>query len=293
MSCKYLDSFDHYATADMTGKWTAVDRLGVGVLISPATGRNGAQSLRFVAVAGAGSGYFAYKTLGAQATWIVGFAFRTGAMGGTSAMFTWRDAGTDQCSVGINPDGTLFVSRGGTVLGTSTDAISTSTYNYVEWKVTISNSIAANSCQVRVNGVLWINVTTGLSTRSTANSTANSFAVGPSNAGFGGLWDFGDRYVCDGTGGVNDTFLGDLMVNPVYADGAGTTTQFTASAGSNYACVDEALANGDTDYVGTGVAANIDLYTYGSVGSPASVKAVQWVSQVRKTDASSFVLSAV
>lgn len=44
-------------------------------------------------------------------------------------------------------------------------------------------------------------------------------------------------------------------------NGAGDATGLTASAGSNYQCVDEASANGDTDYVfGTAVGPVVDYY---------------------------------
>lgn len=43
-------------------------------------------------------------------------------------------------------------------------------------------------------------------------------------------------------------------------NGAGLSASLTASAGSNYQCVDEVSANGDTDYVSTTVNTQLDYY---------------------------------
>lgn len=69
-------------------------------------------------------------------------------------------------------------------------------------------------------------------------------------------------------------------------NGAGATTGWTASAGSNYQCVDEQPSNGDTDYVSASSAGLTDTYAFPSpVPAGAIVYAVGARVNARKDDA--------
>lgn len=79
-----------------------------------------------------------------------------------------------------------------------------------------------------------------------------------------------DDVVVDSAGWVGNT-----SVQAVTITGAGSTTQFTASAGANYTCVDE-IPYADTDYVYTNTAGNADTYTVSDISAgTSSVKCVQ------------------
>jgi hypothetical protein len=91
-----------------------------------------------------------------------------------------------------------------------------------------------------------------------------------------------DMYICDGSGSLNNDFLGDVTVSALLPNGAGNTTGWTASAGSNYQCVDEATPNDDTDYVSTSTLTAKDTYAFPSVVAGAEVKAIQVFAAVRK-----------
>jgi hypothetical protein len=70
-------------------------------------------------------------------------------------------------------------------------------------------------------------------------------------------------------------YPGLTYVQAIVPTGVGFTTNFTPSAGSNYACVDE-IPPSDTDYVSTNTADNIDTYATGNMtGSVGEIKCVQ------------------
>jgi hypothetical protein len=290
MSLKYMDGFDHYATGQFTRKWTLV---GGGITAAPA-GRFGGSCLR-INVTGSTN---IYKVLTPSASWVIGFAFRiAGASGGSTNITALTDAGTIQVELRLNPDLTLSVTRNGTALtgGTSVTTLSLNTWYFIEFKATIADSIPANSCKVRINGVDVITVATGQDTKNTANATANGFYLGVNYAGgTGGNWDWDDLYVLDGSGSVNNDFLGDVRVETLYPAGAGNSSQWTPSAGANYACVDDVTPNDDTDFVSSSTIGQRDTYTMSNLGgNPPSIVGVQTLLLNRKDDAGSRQMAAV
>src|SRR3990172_4107966 len=76
--------------------------------------------------------------------------------------------------------------------------------------------------------------------------------------------------VLDFTGDTRNAGTAVIGLSP---DGAGATTQWDPSTGSNYACVDE-VPQSDTDYVSTNVNDEIDTYTLANLPTVQSVKAV-------------------
>lgn len=285
MALRFMDGFDHYATADITKKWTSIT--GGSVTINAGTGRRSSGSMSI----SLGSANGVSKTLDAQATWIVGVAvnyttFPTNNVG----LLRFLDAGTLQCSLLVNPDGTLSVVRGsGTAVtgGTSTFALSANTFYYIEMKVTIADSIGANSCKVRVNGADVITVATGQDLKSTANATANQ--IGLSNSALSGssVIVADDFYVCDSTGATNNDFLGDVRVDTLFPNAEGNFTQFTPSTGTtHYTLVDETAPN-TTDYNDGATAGDRDSYALQNLSALTSqtVYGVQVNAAVLKDDA--------
>src|SRR5205823_4358813 len=145
--------------------------------------------------------------------------------------------GSSQVNLQVNPDGTLAVARAGTVLGTTSAAISINTWYHVEIKTTVHPS--AGTAQVWLNGVSRLSLT-GLNTRSTGNATANQFAIGPvlNNQNVGTTFDYDDVIVYDGQ--TTDAFGNPAMTGPVGDRGLsvraltadGNYTQFTPNSGT-------------------------------------------------------------
>lgn len=276
-----IDGFDHYATADISKKWTIV---GSSAAISPAAGRKGSGALTLNL--GLSSG-FVTKTIAPGASFIVGFSFNPPSIAACT-IAAFLDAGTTQCELRLNVDGTLSVTRNGTAVtgGTSTFALSANTTVYLEWKVTIADAIAAGSCVVRANGVPVITVATGQDLKNTANASANQFRLGTAGGGGPAASNFDDFYLCDLTGTTNNDFLGDVHVDTILPNADGAHSQFTPSTGtSHFALVDEATPN-TTDYNDGLNVGDRDSYALANLPALVSqtVYAVQVNAAVMKDD---------
>ncbi len=293
MALKFIDSFDHYDTGGITRKWNS---LVDPVSIDAGAGRNGTQGLGFH-----GHGSKISKTFPAQQNWAVGFAayFPSLGPGGATPILQWLDAGQQQVVLSVISDGTLVVQSNGAPLagGTSVNALQDGAYYYIEFYVTISKSIPASHCLVNVNGTNWITVTTGQSTQATSNPSANSLQIGilTNSSTALGAWTMDDFYACDGTGAINNGFLGDVMIQPLYPNNIGGSTQWTPTGSSdNYANVNDLTADDETTFNQTSVASQSDYYAMDDLSSaPSSIKGIQWNAKLLKTDASTYLLHRI
>lgn len=283
----FCDSFDHYASADFTQKWSSSNG---GATIQSGQGRRGTNSLRATA---SNSNYD--KTVTAVATGIVGFAFKTvGGLPGSAGNFLeFRDSGTLHVALRLNTDGTISAMRSTTVLGTSASAISDATYNHLEVKVTISDTVGV--VEVRINGTNsgWLNLT-NQDTRNAGNLSFNTIRLNGVSATD---IDYDDFHYCDTTGSVNNDFLGDSRVDAYYANGNGNSSQLDGSDGNsvdNYLLVDETLQDGDTTYVESSTAAEKDTYAFGNMShTPSIIHGVQVVANAKKDDAGARSITTV
>jgi hypothetical protein len=284
MSLLFIDGFDHYVTADFTKKWNSTNN---SPTIGTTSGRRGGGAF----VCAGGSKYLT-KTLAASSSWVIGFAYKPTTLPSSQGSLIWiLDAGTPQCALNLNPDGTLAVVRStGTAVtdGTSVFALAVDTFYYIEFKVTIADSISAGTCKVRINGVDVITVATSQDLKATANTTANSFWIGTVSSSSGqGIVD--DLYVCDGAGSTNNDFLGDVRVDTLYPTSDGNYSQFTCSTGSShFALVDETAPNTSDYNIGSTVS-DRDSYGMGNLTPLTSqtVYGVQVNAALLKDDAGS------
>lgn len=286
MALLFMDGFDHYATADFSKKYTSA---GASVSLAATSGRRGGGALQCAASTTQG---VLTKTFAAGASWVIGFAFSGSQYGGSSSpsLAALLDSGSLQCELRVNADGTLSVTRAGNAVtgGTSVQALNANAFAFIEWKVTIADSIGANTCKVRVNGVDWITVATGQDLKATANASANQVRIGNGTSSTSGatlLWD--DLYICDQSGSTNNDFLGDVRVDTLYPTSDGNYTQFTPSTGTDhYALVDETAPN-TTDYNESSTVGHRDSYGMGNLAALTSqtVYGVQVNAAMLKDDA--------
>ena len=236
---RFVDSMDAYVTASMFQKWNVVAN---SPIITTGT-RNGS------GIRTANNVQYITKVFDAQSTWIVGFAFKTSAFFGSSTLVEFSDLGVIQCSLYLSGDTKLSVVKGNATVitgGVSTTGLNTNTWYFIEMKVTIADSIPANSCIVKVNGVEVINVPAGQDTKNHTTSTDVSSITfrGMSSTNI----DFDDIYICDGTGAVNNNFLSDSKSIVGLPTVNGSSAQFTPSAGSNWQNIDDTAPDSDTTY---------------------------------------------
>lgn len=281
MSLQLFDGFEIAPTARNNMSGTAP---------TSAAGRTGGKSVHF---GSNGTALIPLPTPVAQA--IVGFAFKeNGAMwGSTSAgqflLSLYGDAGgTGHLGINVSSDGHILLRRGaganGTIIATSVPILTASAWHYMEVSATIAD--AGGVVVVKVDGQEFINFTGDTKNAGTL-STISTLGLGGAQSC---LYD--DLYVCDATGAAPyNTFLGDRVVKAMRPDGAGASTGFTPSAGSNYQCVDEDPWT-TADYVAA-AAVLTDLYTHSDVSGFSSVDAVQAVTYSLKTDAGARTLRTV
>ena len=114
-------------------------------------------------------------------------------------------------------------------------------WHYIEWKLLISNSIPANSCVVKIDGVEVANVPEGTDTASILGLDPD---LGFSRLQLDGANLYDDIYVCDTTGTENNDFLGDSRVDVIRPTGDGTYSQGTPTTGtSHYSLVNQVQYN--------------------------------------------------
>src|SRR3990167_5464810 len=238
----FLDSFDHYVTADLTQKWTSISN----ATISSAAGRRSSQGLRLIT-----GGHYVSKTLvPSGATFICGFSLNAAGFPTTqAALLRLYDSGVNQhVTINLTSAGLFEARRGtvsGTLLGTSATGISAGVTNYIEIKITVDNS--AGVVQIMVNGVSILNLTAQDTQNAGTASWVQFDLVNASSSGDD--YDFDDLYVNDGSGTVNNGFNGDTRVECHYPNTNGNSNMSTPSTGTDrYATIDEALVSGDTDY---------------------------------------------
>ena len=299
MALLFMDSFDHYVTADLLEKWNAIYQPDVAIAVSAGNGRRSTAGLRFP-IGSNNHRFTLTKTVSASgAVAVVGFAFRPSNVGGpnTPAIVSIWNGGTILATLRLNTDGTLSACRGqhdGTVLGTTSLAPPLNVFTYIEWKVTLSTSVG--TVDVRLNGISALALTGQNTTPSL--TTWTTFELGQRI--FANSWpaamnlDHDDLYVCDGSGAAPwNGFLGDCRVDVGAPTGAGASSQWTPSAGANYQNVDDAAPDDDATYNETTTVGHVDTFVVPDAASAgATIRGVQVNLSARKTDAGTCSIAA-
>lgn len=285
MALKYIDSFDHYQTAQLAAKWST---FFLGANIMPGLGRCGSQALQ---MGGSGIGGVEKGVAFAGNTAIMGFAYNVNTQIFSEALICWfacSSGSTHQVYLARALDGSLIVYRddaGGALLGASApDIIRMGSYYFIEFKATIHAS--AGVVEVRVNGATVI-LLTGVNTISNQSGGIPLSGIGFfTGASYIGLVD--DLYIVDDGGGAPwNTFLGDCRVEYLRPDGAGATQAWDLiGAASHWQAVDDnASPDDDASYIHTATVGLTDTETYKPTGLPTgSIYGLQANLYARKTD---------
>lgn len=275
MAIEFLSSCgDNIATADLLAEWTSLTGTP-SVNASGGRRSTGGIELQSESIT---------KGVPDTATKYVGVAFKIGALTTNTDVIQLKETAAIHIEVSVGVTGAIEVNRGTTtVLGTSPAGIITAdSYNYLELKVTISETVG--TIDVRLNGTNVTNLTglTGLDTQTGGTGIVNGITF----KGNADLLTIDDVYVED------SKFLGDIECTDILPDGDGNKTQFTttfpASPTTHYTSVNEASPDDDTSYNESDVANHIDLFTYDNLTALAggsTVLGVQVKSYTKKDDA--------
>lgn len=161
------------------------------------------------------------------------------------------------------PGNTIQVYRGSAAIAHGTQTVSGYMWHHLQVRVKISDT--AGVVQVRIND----NIDVDFSGNTQDGSETNIARVYWSGGGLASV-DMLDSVVID-----NSEWPGVTVIQALRPSGAGATTQWTPSTGSNYDCVDE-LPYTDTDYVTVNSNDQIDTYALANLtGFVGTVKCVQ------------------
>lgn len=213
---------------------------------------------------------------------VAGFAAYFGeASFSEETFFVMRDdaGGMTQLALQVNENGSLSVLRNATVIDTSAaNVVPAQRWCYLEMEATIHNT--AGRYQVRVNEVTVLN-RVNVDTQASGNATVDQIRF----QYMGGATDkIDDFYLLDSGDTINNTLLGDRIVDTLTVDGNGAINEWTPLSGDNYEMVDETLMDDDTTYVSSGNTGDIDLYTINpltDLGVTGTINAVVVCNAVR------------
>jgi len=214
---------------------------------------------------------------------VVGYALQGSTAG--SGITLWGDNGVTAHLTVAFAGGQLAAYRGtaaGTLLGTTT-GLSFATWHYVEVKAKLHDS--AGYVEIWVDEVNALTLT-GVDTRNggtDANFDAVSFQCGSGSSSF----FLDDIYILNEQGSVNNDRLGVCYVTSISPTGAGSSTQWTPSTGSNWDCVNDPTSTTHaSDYVTAAADDLLDLYTVSDVTLAATeqIKGVLFDAYAQKSD---------
>jgi len=224
---------------------------------------------------------------GQYPTWILGYALNFNrATSVDMATFKSDNAATTHLTFRALSTGAIEVFRGtnvGTSLGASAaGVIPISTYVYIELKALLSDSVG--TVDVHVNGSSVLSLT-GVDTKNAGTKIVfDSFTL-TGAGGAGQVLYFDDIYLCNASGTMNNDFLGDSKVYPLYPAGVGNTTQLTPNTGQNWAAVDETPPDGLTTYVFSATDDQYDTYQIGNLPtSSGSIAGIQIAIYANKSE---------
>lgn len=278
MALLFMDSFDHYVTADLPEKYATVGTC----TINPTLGRRGGG-----AVVAPGFSGFCTRALGPTSTTvIVGAAFKwTSSSSGDGYIFGIRSGTSNQATLSLSGGTGVMTARTGAsnaaIIGTASQSLSVGLWTHIAIKVVIHPS--TGSFEVRLNGnpTPVLNLT-NVNTAGQGHTLWDNITFGDAYMEL--RWD--DLYILDGAGPAPwNTFLGDCRVDARVPTAPGATTGWTPSTGANWACVDDAAPNDDTDYTTAAAAGLTDTFVVQDAPAAATIYGVQHCLAMKKTDA--------
>lgn len=286
MALRYFDGFDYYDYTDLNARYNIS---GTSWRITPGAGRFSSGALVNLV---SGGGESLTKFLDDQGTLIVGVAIKFDHTGTASSLIEIANHVGPQVELRLNSSAKLIITSNGTTLATGTTTLLPNTFYFIEFKVTFSASCAANSCVAQVGGVTEVTVP---ATSNTAPNGTFGNRVSLRYDWFVAIFTYDDFYICDGTGSLNNDFLGDVRVEVLLPNADGHYTDFTVhGGGSAFSAIDETAEDGDTSYIFTNTVGDISTFLFPNLSTtPQTIFGMQLINVARKDDAGSRALAGM
>jgi len=224
----------------------------------------------------------------ASDTGVIGFAlYCYDPTDSPKPLLSFERSGNVNMTLNLRRSGALELRRGSTVLGASTTQVFLrNAFQYIEVKWNCVNSISADSVQVKIDGTLVIDLAATTDCQDSGTSGVDLIILhSPGTTIY-----YDDLYICDLAGAQCNDFLGNIIIETLFPDGNGNTSDFVGSdvdSTDNYLHVDDATSDGDTTYVESSTPGDIDLYTLDDIGgTPDTILCVASDCFSRKDDGS-------
>lgn len=265
---EFLDSFDHYNTANIAKKWHIVN----GQTISGTAARNGSSGLIT-------NGQEITRNLSNVPNRVFGGAFKlVSAPSNTFPQFIkFLDNAVQQINLFIDASGHVVANRSNAnvLLGTSVVTCTLGPYNFIELGTIIHPS--AGVLQVMLNGVLALNLS-GINTRATGINQVNQISLGCPTAGAPLIhWD--DVYMGYDSNPAVITFLGDSPITPLFVSAPGAFANFVrggTNTGANWSQLTDNPPNSGTKFNASNILNDRDSFVHGALGAGTPVAAMLW-----------------
>lgn len=302
MTLLYMDGFDlsdtlmRWAAATVGGNtndivFTTSPRLGTGkcVTINPVTGNSSTLSLlraftpsAQVYIGAAIQAGLEYDTNSQNMT---GNLFGLYTDSGASGQLYLRRMNTNAINLYRgDPTNGIYGTPSGTLIASSAAGVLDGNWRYVEIAATIHPT--SGSVTVRVDGTTVLTFSGNTKNTGTSNNIdAVKFRTGRYLSNPNCIISVDDLYICDGLGTVNNAFLGDVRIQSMLPNAAGSSTQLTPTgSANNYANAGEAPYN-DATYNASATVGQRDTYALADlVAGTGGIKAVQSVAHMQKSD---------
>lgn len=188
--------------------------------------------------------------------------------GNITIMEVINNSSAAQFKVHLDGGGTVMVENSGaTVAAVAPHAIQPGVWHNVEIKCTLLNS---GSFSMKVDGVTVINAVSGDYMADAVTATILYVGISGSTDAF-----FGNMLIADASGSYNNDWLGDFRFEMSIPTADASSTAWTASAGSRYQCVDDAIgfSSGSSgsgyaaDYISTSTLNALNTFTMGTISA--------------------------
>jgi len=147
---------------------------------------------------------------------------------------------------------------GDLVAATPPNVIFPGVWQYLECMYT--PGAVAGSLQVKIDGAVVINVTSGKTQNAAYAGSVNSLAMMNPDAANPVRYD--DLYICDQTGDAFNTYLGDCVVHAIFPDADAGPNAMAQTGGSvgHYTAVDEQAPDGDASYLSSSTSGQQEMF---------------------------------
>ncbi|MGH7639502.1 MAG: hypothetical protein ACREN7_00220 [Candidatus Dormibacteria bacterium] len=290
MALRFADSFDHYATPQITQKWTGQAVANAWSIVLGGGRESGAGALYNSGSAGTAPA----RIFTSEDTWTVGMAVNLTGL--NAPLWTIYDSSTNHIQLTVSLTGTGAIQaevEAGTYTSDS-PVVTTGVWAYIEAQIVISATVG--TVTVKVNGVEVISET-GIDTAVGGTLTADTLifgyqAIGQTSASCPGYYD--DLYLCDGTGSYNNTFLGNVIVQALRPVDPGSNDAFTPDPYPNWANVNDDTPDGDSTANSSGTTDDMDSFKHDAVRpTGATILGIQHVLSARTATSTSHSLAAL